>query len=55
MATSDATQAGDGAAQGRKRRGENGPGEVAGLEEIGFGEVKHDLPDKETCPPSSRR
>src|SRR5918994_5291140 len=41
MATSDTTQTGDGAHQG--------PSDVAGLEEIGFGKVKHDLPDKETC------
>jgi pyruvate dehydrogenase E1 component alpha subunit len=41
MATSDVTQAGDGAHEG--------PSDVAGLEEIGFGKVKHDLPDKETC------
>jgi pyruvate dehydrogenase E1 component alpha subunit len=41
MATSDVTQAGDGAHEG--------PSGVAGLEEIGFGKVKHDLPDKDTC------
>src|ERR687897_1015179 len=41
MATSDTTQTGDGAHQG--------PSDVAGLEEIGFGEVKHGLPDEETC------
>ena len=49
MATSDATQAGDGAQQGGTGEGENGPGDVTGLKEIGFGEVKHGLPDKETC------
>jgi pyruvate dehydrogenase E1 component alpha subunit len=41
MATSDTTQTGDGA--------KDGQGDVAGLEEIGFGKVKHDLPDKDTC------
>jgi pyruvate dehydrogenase E1 component alpha subunit len=49
MATSDATQAGDGAQQGGSGEGANGPGDVVGLKEIGFGEVKHGLPDKETC------
>jgi pyruvate dehydrogenase E1 component alpha subunit len=54
MATSDATQAGDGAQgkdQGKDDQGNGGknPSEVTGLEEIGFGQVKHDLPDKETC------
>jgi pyruvate dehydrogenase E1 component alpha subunit len=52
MATSDATQSGDGAQQGGKGDGGNGgqgPDSVVGLKEIGFGEVKHDLPDKETC------
>jgi pyruvate dehydrogenase E1 component alpha subunit len=54
MATSDATQAGDGAQgkdEGKEDQGNGGqtPGEVAGLEEIGFGKVKHDLPDKDTC------
>jgi hypothetical protein len=52
MATSDATQSGDGAQQGGKGEGGNGgqsPGDVVGLEEIGFGEVKHGLPDKDTC------
>jgi pyruvate dehydrogenase E1 component alpha subunit len=50
MATSDATQAGDGA-KGKDDQGNGGqsPSDVAGLEEIGFGKVKHDLPDKETC------
>jgi pyruvate dehydrogenase E1 component alpha subunit len=54
MATSDATQADDGA-QGKNEgkddqgNGGQGPTEVAGLEEIGFGKVKHDLPDKDTC------
>ena len=52
MATSDATQAGDGAqgkdeGQGDLGNGGQNPGEVA--EEIRFGEVKHDLPDKDTC------
>ncbi len=52
MATSDATQSGDGAP--RRGNGEGGtdgqsPGDVVGLKEIGFGEVKHGLPDKETC------
>ena len=52
MATSDATQSGDGA-QGKDERtaehgnGDQNPSEVA--EEIRFGEVKHDLPDKDTC------
>jgi pyruvate dehydrogenase E1 component alpha subunit len=49
MATSDATQAGDGAQQGGNGEGGNGPGDVAGLKEVGFGEVKHGLPDKDTC------
>jgi pyruvate dehydrogenase E1 component alpha subunit len=49
MATSDATQSGDGAPQGGGGEGGNGPGDVVGLKEIGFGEVKHGLPDKETC------
>jgi pyruvate dehydrogenase E1 component subunit alpha len=50
MATSDATQSGDGApTQGENAEGSNGPGDVVGLKEIGFGEVKHGLPDKETC------
>src|SRR5918996_1627758 len=49
MATSDATQAGDGAQQGGSGESANGPGDVVGLKEIGFGEVKHGLPDKETC------
>jgi pyruvate dehydrogenase E1 component alpha subunit len=53
MATSDATQSGDGAPQ--RENGEGGgdggqsPSDVVGLEEIGFGEVKHGLPDKDTC------
>ena len=34
------------AKDGRRRRG---AGEVADAEEVRFGEVKHDLPDKETC------
>ena len=53
MATSDATQSGDGAPQRENGEGGGGdgqsPGDVAGLEEIGFGEVKHSLPDKDTC------
>ena len=54
MATSDATQSGDGAQEGKGEGAEGGnggqtPGDVVGLEEIGFGEVKHGLPDKETC------
>jgi pyruvate dehydrogenase E1 component subunit alpha len=50
MATSDATQSGDGApTQGENPDGGNGPGDVVGLKEIGFGEVKHGLPDKDTC------
>ena len=48
MATSDATQSGDGAPQGGNGDGQ-GPGDVVGLKEIGFGEVKHSLPDKDTC------
>ncbi len=46
MATSDATKSGDGAPEGGDGQGK---GDVAGLEEIGFGEVKHSLPDKDTC------
>jgi pyruvate dehydrogenase E1 component alpha subunit len=49
MATSDATQSGDGAQQGGNGEGGQGPGDVVGLEEIQFGEVKHGLPDKDTC------
>jgi pyruvate dehydrogenase E1 component alpha subunit len=51
MATSDATQSGDGAQQGKGEGGNGGqsPSDVVGLKEIGFGEVKHGLPDKETC------
>ena len=52
MATSDATQAGDGAQEQGKQGEDNGgqsPEDVAGLKEIGFGEVKHGLPDKDTC------
>jgi pyruvate dehydrogenase E1 component subunit alpha len=50
MATSDATQSGDGApTQGENPDGGNGPGDVVGLKEIGFGEVKHGLPDRDTC------
>ena len=52
MATSDATQSGDGAQQGGNGEGGNGgtsPDDVVGLKEIRFGEVKHDLPDEETC------
>ena len=52
MATSDATQSGDGAPQGGNGEGGDGgqsPEDVVGLKEIGFGEVKHGLPDKDTC------
>ena len=52
MATSDATKSGDGAGQGGNGEGGDSgqsPADVVGLKEIGFGEVKHDLPDKETC------
>jgi pyruvate dehydrogenase E1 component alpha subunit len=56
MATSDATQSGDGAhkgnGEGGSAEGGNGgqsPSDVAQLKEVGFGEVKHSLPDKETC------
>ena len=52
MATRDATQSGDGASKGGNGEGGNGgqsPSDVVGLKEIGFGEVKHDLPDEETC------
>ena len=52
MATSDATQSGDGAQQGgngEPAKDGQSPSDVVGLEEIGFGEVKHGLPDKETC------
>src|ERR671914_1705699 len=47
MATRDQTQSETAAKE------ENGdgasPADVANAEEIGFGEVKHDLPDEETC------
>jgi pyruvate dehydrogenase E1 component alpha subunit len=47
MATRETTKT------GKETKGGNGDGvaptEVAGAEEIKFGEVKHDLPDKETC------
>jgi pyruvate dehydrogenase E1 component subunit alpha len=52
MATSDATKSGDGAGQGGNGEGGDGgqgPDDVVGLKEIGFGEVKHGLPDKDTC------
>jgi pyruvate dehydrogenase E1 component alpha subunit len=52
MATSDATKSGDGAGQGDKGDGADSgqsPDDVVGLKEIGFGEVKHGLPDKDTC------
>jgi pyruvate dehydrogenase E1 component alpha subunit len=52
MATSDATQSGDNAKQSGNGEGGNGdqsPSDVAGLEDVGFGEVKHGLPDKDTC------
>ena len=53
MATRDTTQADDGAQKDEGKadqgNGDQNPTEVAGLEEIGFGKVKHDLPDKDTC------
>jgi pyruvate dehydrogenase E1 component alpha subunit len=52
MATSDATQSGDGAPQRGNGEGDNGgqsPSDVVGLEEIGFGEIKHGLPEKSTA------
>src|SRR4029453_15166459 len=49
MATSDATQSGDGAPKEESGGGGDGPGDVIGPKGIGFGEVKHGLPDKETC------
>jgi pyruvate dehydrogenase E1 component alpha subunit len=48
MATSDATQAGDGA-QGKDEHGSGDPDPSDVAKEIGFGEVKHGLPDKDTC------
>src|SRR6187455_1122710 len=52
MATSDATKSGDGASKGGNGEGGDGgqsPEDVVGLKEIGFGEDKHGLPDKDTC------
>src|SRR5215210_8541645 len=49
MATKDATQSGDGAQKGDNGEGGQSPEDVVGLKEIGFGEVKHGLPDKDTC------
>jgi pyruvate dehydrogenase E1 component alpha subunit len=56
MATSDATQSGDsqqgGNGEAANAEGGNGgqsPSDVPGLKEVGFGEVKHGLPDKDTC------
>ncbi len=49
MATKDATKAGKGAkARKEKDNGADAPSEVPGAEKIGFGEVKHDLPDADT-------
>jgi pyruvate dehydrogenase E1 component alpha subunit len=49
MATKDATKAGkDAKGQEEKDNGADAPAEVADAQEIGFGEVKHDLPDAET-------
>jgi pyruvate dehydrogenase E1 component alpha subunit len=50
MATRDATQAQkDAKAKEEKADGGQAKAEVEHAEEIGFGEVKHDLPDEETC------
>jgi pyruvate dehydrogenase E1 component alpha subunit len=50
MATRDATQSGKNAkAEGEKSDGAASPADVPAAEEIKFGEVKHDLPDQETC------
>ena len=49
MATKDATKAGkDAKAREKKDDGADAPSEVPGAEKIGFGEVKHDLPDADT-------
>lgn len=50
MATRDATQADkDAKATDGEGNGAEAPSDVAGAQEIGFGQVKHDLPDAETC------
>ena len=50
MATRDAAKADrDAQAKDEKDNGATAPSDVAGAEEIGFGEVKHDLPDADTC------
>jgi pyruvate dehydrogenase E1 component alpha subunit len=50
MATRDATQAQkDAKAKEEKTDGGRAKEEVEHAEEIGFGEVKHDLPDEQTC------
>jgi pyruvate dehydrogenase E1 component alpha subunit len=51
MATRDATKAGEsGDDKGEKKTdGADAPVAVSGGDEIGFGEVKHGLPDPETC------
>ena len=50
VATRDATAAGKGGKRKEEQTdGAPAPGDVASAEEIRFGEVKHDLPDPETC------
>ena len=50
MATRDAaTKDKDAKAAEEKGNGADAQAEVPGAEEIGFGEIKHDLPDEETC------
>jgi pyruvate dehydrogenase E1 component alpha subunit len=47
MATREKKQAGKGAKQGNGDG--NAPADVPAAKEIRFGEIKHDLPDKQTC------
>ena len=57
MATRDATAAGEGGNNSKDKvdgapaggDGSGAPAEVAGADEVRFGEIKHDLPDAETC------
>jgi len=49
MATKDATQAGEGAKAQDHKDGAGAPAEVEKTDEIRFGEVKHGLPEQETC------
>jgi pyruvate dehydrogenase E1 component alpha subunit len=50
MATRDAaTKDKDAKAAEERGNGADGPAEAPGAEEIGFGEVKHGLPDADTC------